>query len=59
MYSLREYVARELFAAGRRPQYSSNYFDDITCGYGDLDSAGEWMFPLDPAWVDNQRSKTN
>ena len=44
-----EYEAQIRWARGDVASYSSNIVDQLTCGYGKLDSSGEFQFPLRPA----------
>ena len=43
-----KYEAKQRFAAGEKPGYSQGLCGFVTCGYGRLDSAGYWQFPLYP-----------
>jgi hypothetical protein len=45
-YEDAQIVAYALYNAGFEPSCSSDYFEQITAGYGNLDSTGEWQYPL-------------
>ena len=45
--AMREAIAEFLFAAGRKPGYSTSIAGALTAGYGELDDYGFWEYPLD------------
>lgn len=49
IFALECWVAEELFKGGRKPAFSSNICEELTCGYGELSQYGDWQFPLYPA----------
>jgi len=44
-----EQHALRLWAQGLEPMLSTGICGDLTCGYGKLDWAGYWQYPLLPA----------
>lgn len=44
-----EQEAQRRWAAGELPSFSSDLAEFLTCGYGHLNSYGEFEFPLYPA----------
>lgn len=44
-----EQHALHLWAQGREPMFSTGICGSLTCGYGKLDYAGYWQYPLYPA----------
>jgi hypothetical protein len=45
-YLPEEKVAIVMWEEGKKPTYSTDIADNISCGYGKLDWNGFWEFPL-------------
>ena len=46
---LNKHTAIKRWEAGECPSFSKNIYEELTCGYGELDRYGDWEFPLEPA----------
>lgn len=49
VWNLQRSIAEQIYITGRKPSFSSNICNDLTCGYGKLSDWGDWQFPLYPA----------